>query len=94
MATYSLKSIAPKIRELEKSKETFSSFESWRGNLIYNLTLNPNFAEFIDEDCVWKKNLKIDIEVLLMLLRLIMKEKSGLLRLQLNGQASLISVWE
>ena len=55
MATYSLKSIAPKIRELEKSKETFSSFESWRGNLIYNLTLNPNFAEFVDEDCVWKK---------------------------------------
>ena len=46
--------MVPKIRELG-SKESFSSFESWRGNLIYNLTLNPNFAEFLDEDCVWKK---------------------------------------
>ena len=55
MATYSLKSMAPKIRELQKSKETLSSFENWRGNLIYNLTLNPNFTEFLDEDCTWKK---------------------------------------
>ena len=47
--------MAPKIRELQKSKETLSSFENWRGNLIYNLTLNPNFAEFLDEDCTWKK---------------------------------------
>ena len=54
MASYSIKSMVPKVREL-CSKETFSSFESWRGNLIYNLTLNPNFAEFLDDDCVWKK---------------------------------------
>ena len=42
----------PKLRNLN-SKETATTFESWKGNLIYNLTLDPNFEEFID--CTWTK---------------------------------------
>ena len=39
------------------------NFESLRGNFVYNLTSNPNFAESIDEDCVWKKNLRIHTRI-------------------------------
>ena len=84
MATYSLKSMAPKIRELQKSKETLSSFENWRGILIYNLTLNPNFAEFLDEDCTWKKNQNTGTEDSVTLPRPTIKVKSVLLRQPLN----------
>ena len=67
--------MAPKIRELQKSKETLSSFENWRGNLTYNLTLNPNFAEFLYEDCIWKKSQSTGTENSMTLLRQTMKVK-------------------
>ena len=37
----------PKLRSLG-AKETPSTFESWKGNLLYHMTLDPNFVEFID----------------------------------------------
>ena len=35
--------------------ETFSSFENWRQNLLHNLSLDPNFAEFLAEGTQWQK---------------------------------------
>ena len=45
---------APKMWALTKNG-TASTFESWRGNLSYTITLDQNFAEFLNDDCVWKK---------------------------------------
>ena len=42
----------PGVKELSKS-ETLSSFLAWQGNLTYNLSLNPNFAEFLSDDVRW-----------------------------------------
>ena len=42
----------PKVIELSRN-ETLSSFLAWKGNLTYNLALNPHFAEFLGEDARW-----------------------------------------
>ena len=45
---------APKQWSLTKD-ETITSFESWRQNLKYSLSLDPNFAPFIQEGVEWLK---------------------------------------
>ncbi|CAB4013778.1 Hypothetical predicted protein [Paramuricea clavata] len=35
--------------------ETITSFENWRQNLIYTLSLDSNFAPFLAEDATWGK---------------------------------------
>ena len=46
--------MARKIRELGR-EETITSFESWKGQLIYNLNLDPNFAPFLVAGFNWEK---------------------------------------
>ncbi len=36
-------------------KETISSFDVWRNNLVYCLSLDANFSPFLAENCVWLK---------------------------------------
>ena len=48
---------APKQWCLTKH-ETVNSFENWRQNLIYTLTLDSNFAPFLGDDCSWAKKTK------------------------------------
>ena len=43
---------APKQWALTK-QETITSFEAWRQNLQYILSLDPNFAAFLLEDATW-----------------------------------------
>ena len=45
---------APKQWCLSKI-ETITSFENWRQNLIYTLSLDSNFAPFLAEDATWGK---------------------------------------
>ena len=45
---------APKQWLLTKN-ETITSFESWRQNLLYILSLDNNFAPFLASDFKWKK---------------------------------------
>ena len=45
---------APKQWSLTKS-ETITSFEAWRQNLLYTLSLDKNFAPFLVEDYTWTK---------------------------------------
>ena len=46
---------APKQWCLGKT-ETVNSFENWRQNLVYTLTLDPNFAPFLAEGTTWLKH--------------------------------------
>jgi len=39
----------PKVVQLRRN-ETLSSFLAWKGNLTYNLALNPHFAPFLEDD--------------------------------------------
>jgi hypothetical protein len=48
---------APKQWSLSKS-ETVSSFENWKHNLQYTLSLDPNFATFLVDDFKWGKKTK------------------------------------
>ena len=48
---------APKQWSLGKT-ETITSFESWRQNLLYILSLDPNFAPFLAEGFTWAKKTK------------------------------------
>ena len=48
---------APKQWCLTKH-ESITSFENWRQNLIYTLTLDANFAPFLAEGCTWEKKTK------------------------------------
>ena len=50
MATHGQR--APKQWQLTKD-ETITTFESWRQNLLYILTLDSNFSEFLAEDFAW-----------------------------------------
>ena len=50
---------APKQWSLSKN-ETITSFESWRQNLLYILSLDRNFAPFLVEGVSWKKKSKSD----------------------------------
>jgi hypothetical protein len=47
---------APKQWSLTKV-ETITSFEAWRQNLQYTLSLDPNFANFLVDDATWQKKL-------------------------------------
>ena len=48
---------APPMRPLGKD-ETINSFESWKGNFIYTLNLDSNFAPFLDPNKSWEKKSK------------------------------------
>ena len=45
---------APKQWSLSKT-ETITSFEAWRQNLVYTLSLDHNFAPFLVEGFTWVK---------------------------------------
>lgn len=45
---------APKQWSLTKT-ETITTFEAWRQNLMYILSLDPNFAPFLSENTTWLK---------------------------------------
>ena len=45
---------APKQWSL-KTRETLTSFENWKHNLIYTLSLDPIFALFLEEGLKWEK---------------------------------------
>ena len=46
---------APKQWSLTK-QETITSFEAWRQNLQYILSLDRNFAGFLADGVTWSKN--------------------------------------
>ena len=48
---------APKQWSCGKS-ESITSFESWRQNLLYILSMDPNFAPFLAEGASWAKKTK------------------------------------
>ena len=48
---------APKQWSLTKN-ETITSFESWRQNLVYTLSLDNNFAPFLVSGAKWEKKTK------------------------------------
>ena len=39
-------------------QKTDNSFENWKQNLIYSLSLDPNFAAFLTHDATWAKKTK------------------------------------
>lgn len=45
---------APKQWSLSKT-ETITSFEAWRQNLLYTLSLDSNFAPFLVDGFTWLK---------------------------------------
>ena len=51
---------APKQWCLSTS-ETINSFENWKQNLIYTLTLDKNFSDFVAPDAKWNKYAKDDL---------------------------------
>ena len=55
MANYS----APKQWVL-KENETITSYESWKQNLIFTLSLQNKFLPFLEEGCTWKKKTTAD----------------------------------
>ena len=40
--------------------QTINSFENWRQNLLYTLSLDNNFAPFLTEGITWGKKTKVD----------------------------------
>ncbi len=44
-----------RLTKKKKKKETITSFESWKQNLFYILTLDPNFAPFLANSVTWSK---------------------------------------
>ena len=36
-------------------QETITSFASWQSNIIYHLSLNNEFAQFIEPTAAWQK---------------------------------------
>ena len=46
---------SPKPRVLHEG-ETITSFSSWKSNMEYNLSLNNEFAPFLDSAFTWSKN--------------------------------------
>ena len=45
---------APKQWSLTK-RETITSFEAWRQNIQYTISLDPNFADFLNDQARWQK---------------------------------------
>ena len=35
--------------------ETITSFANWQSNIIYHLSLNNEFAQFIEQNAIWEK---------------------------------------
>ena len=52
---------APKQWCLSK-RNTVNSFENWKQNLIYSLSLDPNFAAFLTHDATWAKKTKTNCD--------------------------------
>ena len=50
---------APKQWSLSKS-ESVNSFDNWRQNITYTLSLDPNFAPFLVDGVVWLKRSRAD----------------------------------
>ena len=48
---------APKQWSLSKNK-SINSFENWRQNLVYTLSLDSNFAPFLADGTTWRKKTK------------------------------------
>ena len=48
---------APKQWCLSKN-DTINSYESWRRNLLYTLSLDANFTPFVSEGATWLKKTK------------------------------------
>jgi hypothetical protein len=48
---------APKQWCLSKT-ETVNSFENWRQNLLYTLSLDPQFAPFLVAGSTWEKKIR------------------------------------
>ena len=46
---------APKQRLLEK-EETLNSFNAWRDNLLYILSLNTDFTPYLAEGATWQND--------------------------------------
>ena len=44
----------PKQEKLTRN-ETITSFEAWRQNLTYNLSMDANFAPFLAPESRWRK---------------------------------------
>ena len=44
----------PKPRELSEN-ETITSFAAWQSNILYHLSLNNEFARFLDAGFSWQK---------------------------------------
>ncbi len=42
------------------TNETINSFENWRQNLVYTLTLDTNFTKFLEDEFSWKKKSRKD----------------------------------
>ena len=45
----------PKPWALKETGETITSFANWQSNINYHLSLNNDFATFIDPTFVWRK---------------------------------------
>ena len=41
--------------------ETINSFENWKQNLLYKLSLNSNFAPFLTDGVTWLKKTKAQL---------------------------------
>ena len=50
---------APKQWTLSKT-ETLNSFNNWKENLVYTLSLDTNFAPFLKDDAKWTKTSTTD----------------------------------
>ena len=46
----------PKPWELKEEGETITTFASWQSNIKYHLSLNNEFAAFIDPAFTWNKS--------------------------------------
>ena len=58
MAQQNAATRAPKQWSLTKD-ETITTFESWRQNLKYVLSLDPNFAAFMEDGVEWEKKTRV-----------------------------------
>jgi hypothetical protein len=70
---------APKQWQLTKT-ETVSSFESWRQNLLYILTLDRNFELFLKPGTTWTKEAVNEKRGLLMTLNQFLKTRGSQLK--------------
>ncbi len=49
---------APRQWALSKKEETISSYEGWRQNLLYTLSCDSQFTEFLKDGAKWEKKKK------------------------------------